>query len=496
MKRINKFFSVVALSSVMLVGCDADLLDVPNQNQPDFLKVYAKGEDVANVAGGLYNTVYKGLNYANGVKPMLAVVADNVTCSHGNFGMWHISSEPRDLAWDNSPSYSNEGQTKNTYDRMYSAIATANNVIKAINSGVKIGANGVDNDKVLAFARFVQGLGYSQLALIYDRAHVVDEASTVEGVLETALPYNEVGAKALEFFDKAIALSNGNFTIPASWMGAPAEISSADFKKILNTYAAALLSYMPRNKTELAAVNWGKVKAYADAGITADVNVVMDGTTLWYDEAGDYLVYDGWGKTDMYVVHMLDSKQPSHWGNTANPGYGASVTADDQRLFSDFQFTPSNGFRAERGYFNFSNYRHKRYDAIYVSAIGPKPQMMKAENDMLRAEARVYLGETAAARDIINAGTRITRGQMKPVTDNKDELIKAIHHERHVEMYTVRCGLQFFEMRKLDLLQKGSILHFPLPAKTLQIFGATPPFYTFGTVARADGKGTSNGGWR
>lgn len=496
MKRINKYFTVIALSSVMLTGCDPDLLDVKNQNQPDFLKVYAKGEDVANVAGGLYNTVFKGLNYATSVKPMLAVAADNVTCSHGNFGMWHASSEPRDLAWDNSPSYSNESYTKATYDRMYSAIATANNVIKAINSGVDIGTNGVDNDKVMAFSRFVQGIAYSNLALIYDRAHVVDENSSVEGVLETAVPYNEVAAKALEFLDQAIALSNGNFTIPASWMGAPAEISSAEFKKIANTTAASLLSYLPRNKTELAAVDWGKVKAYADAGVTSDINVVMDGTTLWYEEAGDYLTYDGWGKTDMYVVHLMDSKQPNHWGNTANPNYPASTTAEDQRLFSDFQFTPSNGFQAARGYFNFSNYRFKRYDDIYVSAIGPKPQIMKVENDMLRAEARVYQNDLAGAAEIINASTRKTRGQMADVEVNREALIQAIHHERHVEMYTLRCGLQFFEMRKLDLLQKGTFLHFPLPAKILEVFGVTPPFYTFGTVAKADGKGTSNGGWR
>ncbi len=500
MKRINKFFTVLAMSTVMLVGCDADLLDVQNQNQPDFLKVYAKGDDVANVAGGLYNTVFQALHRIaagrEGLKPMLAVAADNVTCSHGNFGMWHASSEPRDLAWDNAPSYSNEAYIRGTYNLLYSSIATANNVIKAIESGVKIGSNGADNDKVMAFARFVQGIAYSNLALMYDRAHVVDEVSSVDGVLETAIPYNEVAVKALEFLDKSIALSNGNFTIPASWMGTAANISSADFKKIVNTNAAILLSYMPRNKTELAAVDWNKVKAYADAGITSDFVIMMDGTTLWYDEAGDYLTYDGWGKTDMYVVHLMDSKQPNHWGNSANPGHVASTTADDQRLFSDFQYTPSNGFRAERGYFNFSNYRHKRYDDVYVSAIGPKPQIMKAENDMLRAEARVYLGDLTGAAEIINASTRKTRGQMKDVAAVKEDLVQAIHHERHVELYTVRCGIQFFEMRKLDLLQKGTFLHFPLPAKILQVFGVQPPFYTFGTVAKADGKGTSAGGWR
>src|SRR5690606_13796904 len=121
---------------------------------------------------------------------------------------------------------------------------------------------------------------------------------------------------------------------------------------------------------------------------------------------------------------------------------------------------------------------------------------MKAENDMLRAEARAYTGDLTGSADIINAGTRVTRGNMDEVDPVLEDIVQAIHHERHVEMYTTGVGLQFFEMRKLDLLQKGTPLHMPLPAAILEVFGLTPPFYTFGTVANADGKGTSNAGWR
>jgi hypothetical protein len=85
---------------------------------------------------------------------------------------------------------------------------------------------------------------------------------------------------------------------------------------------------------------------------------------------------------------------------------------------------------------------------------------------------------------------------MTPVAAVAADLVKAIHHERHVEMYVTGMGLQFFEMRKLDLLQKGTPLHLPLPAETLQTFGEPLPYYTFGTVAKADGVNTSNGGWR
>ncbi len=77
-----------------------------------------------------------------------------------------------------------------------------------------------------------------------------------------------------------------------------------------------------------------------------------------------------------------------------------------------------------------------------------------------------------------------------------DEIVQAIHHERFVEMYTTGVGLQFFEMRKLNLLQKGTPLHMPLPAGTLQTLRAPEPFYTFGYLKNADGIGTSNAGWR
>lgn len=496
MKKVNKYFSFIALSSVLMFGCDPDLLDVPNENTPDFLKVYAKGEDVENVAGGLFNTFYHGEHNPSGTKAMLAVAADHVTCSHGNFGMWHASSEPRDLAWDNSPSYSNESQTRYTYNRMYAAIATANNVIKAIESGVQIGPNGANNNRSLAVAKFIQGISYGYLAQVYDRAHVVDEKTSVEGVFETAIPYNEVAVKAVEYLDQAANLANSSFSIPSSWFGTAAAVSNTDFKKMISTSAARILSYTPRNKTELAAVNWSRVKAYADAGITSDWNVVFDATN-WFDQGSQYLTIAGWGKVDMYVVNMMDPTQPKHWDNVASfPHPPASTNPIDQRLVTDFQYTASNAFRPDRGYFNFSNYRHQRWDHLFVQHLGPKAHVMLSENDMLKAEARAYLGEVSEAAAIINAGTRTTRGKMTPVAANMADVMKAIHHERHVEMYVTGGGLQFFEMRKLDLLQKGTFLHFPLPARILETFGKTPPFYTFGTVAKADGKGTSNGGWR
>jgi hypothetical protein len=495
MKKIYRIL-IAAFISTTLVGCEENLLEVPNENDPDFAKVYANGEDVENVASGLFNTAFDGERSSDGIEPMLATAADHATCSWGSFGMRDLSWEPRSSAWNNTPTYANNTVTKYTFDKWYSAIVTASNVIKAMDAGAQIGPNGANNDRTRAFAKYIQGLSYGNMALVFDRAHLVDETKTVEATLESASQYPDVASAAIAYLDEAIALSNGNFTIPAAWLGVSGDVSSATFKKMASTAAARILAYTPRNKADLAKVDWNKVKTYADNGITADWDVVMDAGVKWYFGADDYLTYPGWGRTDIYVVNLMDPTMPKHWEDRASfPHPKESTNPIDQRLKTDFEYLASNDFQAARGYYHFSCYRFKRYDAQFASAVGPKTYLGVVENDMLKAEARAYLGDFTGAAAIINAGTRISRGKMKQVAATSNEVLAAIHHERQVELYTAGMGLQFFEMRKLDLLQKGTPLHLPLPAATLQNLGLTE-FYTFGTEARADGKGTSNGGWR
>jgi len=498
MKKI-KFIYAIALALFLVQGCKKDLLKVENENQPDFDKVFSNGAALENLASGLYVTIYNGEHAGASAQCMLAVAADNVSCSWGNFGMRDNSWEPRNNSWNNAPTYSYNASTLNLWNNMYSSINTASDVIKAMGTGVNVGANGADNARAKAFCRFAQGVGYGNLALVFDKAFIVDEKTTVaEATLASASAYTKVAESALVYLDEAAALATANtFTIPKSWMGADKDYTSVEFKKLINTYAARILAYTPRNKTQLAAVNWAKVKTYADGGLTSDFIVMQDGGAKWYDESGDYLVYQGWGVTDNYVVNMMDPTMPKHWDDLSTFPYPTESTAPiDQRLVSDFEYVASQWFQAARGYYHYSPYRNKRYDELYVAAVGPKPQIMKVENDMLKAEARAYTSDLAGAATIINASTRKTRGQMANVAAVAADVVQAIHHERNVEMYTTGMGLQFFEMRKRDLLQKGTPLHFPIPAKTQQTMGLTVPFYTFGTVALADGINTSNAGWR
>ncbi|TDQ09499.1 putative outer membrane starch-binding protein [Pedobacter metabolipauper] len=484
----------------VLHSCKKGNLDVENVNNPDLAQVYATKENIEATASGLYNTLYQASHSENGVQPMLSTASDNYTCSWGNFGMRDMSWEPRDFAWTNTAAYSYNTQTNTYYDNIYKAIVPATNIITSINGG-KIVFTAAEAARAKAFCRFAMGVAYGNLALVFDRTFIVDETKTTEGKLSAASPYKEVAAAAIKYLDDAIAISTAtSFTVPKAWLGTSADLSSADFVKLCNTSAARILAYLPRTKTELAAVDWAKVKTYADAGITTDFNVVVD-DVVWYDNSAYYLGAGNstWGLTDMYVVHMLDPvTQPAHWDDTAAFPYPPKSTNPlDKRLNTDFAYVTSNGFQVARGYYHFSSYRNTRYDFIYAGDwTGSKPEIMKAENDMIRAEARAYTSDPAGAATIINAGTYITRGQMTPVASVQADVINAIHHERSVELIHTGANISFYEMRKLDLLQKGTPLHLPLPAKLLEKMEEAAPYYTFGTTAKADGIGTSNKGWR
>jgi hypothetical protein len=493
----NKIFKLLFIALLGFTSCE-DSLDVINENEPDFKKVYASGDDVLNVAAGLYNSFYTAELSYYGVQMMLATAADNASCSWGNSGMRDMSWEPR-KAWTNTPGYPYRGNTKYTFDRMYGVINTASLVLKAIDGGIEIGSKGAETQKVKAFAKLNMGMAYGVLATVFDRAFIVDEKTSIEdATVEDAVSFAEVGAQAVKYLDEAIALSGSTFEIPASWMGTSGAVSNLRLAEYANSWAARIMSNLPRNSTQNNAVDWNKVLSYANKGLSSDWNVQQDGFNQWYAMAGDYLTYPGWGVVDMYVVNKLDPSLPAHWEDDVNfpaPAASSNPTADN-RILTDFSHLASNWLRPDRGYYHWSNYRFSRYDDVYATGEGKLAEFMKAENDLYKAEASAQTGNLANAAAIINAGTRTSRGKLPEVSADKAKIMAAIHHERVIELMVTGAGLQFFEMRKNNFLQKGTPLHLPIPAQTLETFGEAQPFYTFGGPSGADGENGSSGGWR
>jgi len=497
MKTI-KYFMIFTTFIGLIIFTSCESLDVKNENDPDFATAFSNPSDIKGVASSLINSWFMITQEYDGPALMLWVGADAGTCSYGNAAMRDFSYEPR-ITWDNTASYGNAIVTENYYKTLYSILSSANEIIGKIKKdGMVITASdGSDETQmILAVSYLAQGLSLGYIGLVFDKAFIVTESTDLSQTLQPS-PYKEVIDTAVACIDKCIAIcSSKTFTLPDTWV--PGIIMTQDkLNQLANTVASVLLSYSPRNKTENDAVNWSKVLSYAENGLTYDFAPVMD-DIVWYTLYHTYANLSGWGMTDMRIVNMMDSRFPSRWedANTWNilPTPVTSHTEGiDDRIFTDFQYMSTCGFKVERGYYHFSCYRFKRRDLYLSTWIEPAPVFYKSENDLLKAEALMHQSKLDLAAEIINQGTRVVRGGLPPVAANADQIESAIFHERNVELFCSGLGIEFFTMRKADKLQYGTPLHLPIPGQQLDV--NLMEYYTFGKDQGVAGQDYSKGGW-
>lgn len=498
--RMKKLF-IIVFSIFFLVSCSSDVLNVENYNAPDAKQALSNPDDLQGVAGSLIANWFKNIHAYDGIGLATWTMADAGTCSWGNAGMKDLSSEPR-AAFDNTPGYSYASITRETWISMYATLSQANDVLGAIAAGVEFGDKGADTKMVEAVAYLGQGLSLGYIGLLFDQGNVITPETDLANLV--LAPYSDVLAAAIASFDKAIEIAGANtFTLPSNWIPGR-EYTSADLAKLANTFAARMMVYGSRTKAQNDAVDWVKVLTYANNGIDFDFSPLGDGNapwataSVWGSEYHTYAIYGGWGQVDMRIIHMMDPNMPDRWaasGLFSDMPNNGTATSDDARLASDFENLSSCGFKPERGYYHFSSYRFSRYDDYLVNFDTEIADMLKAENDMFKAEAMVRTGDVAGAIAVINAGTRVTRGHLAPLaaTATAAEVLDAIFYERSIELFLTGVGIEFFDMRRRDMLQKGTLLHFPIPGQQLEVLQIAN--YTFGGESNADGVNVSNGGW-
>ncbi len=483
-----KKFLIILTFIVFAFSCED--LDVENKNAPTFKEANLPGQ-VKGTIGGLFNKWYMTATNPNGPSLVLATVADEVTCSWGNFGMNDLSSIPR-VEFNNTPSYPNIAVSEKYYKGMYSILSSANDALIAIANDKSGIISNEEKPKLKAAAYFLQGVSLGSLGLFYDKAFIVKEETDITAEVTTS-PFSEVIISAMESLDKAIAIcENNEFTLDDSWMPLPTAMDSKGFGRLINTVAARLLVYKSRNKADNEANDWERIKNYAKKGLTSDFALIMD-DDIWYNNYIGYGNFSGWGRTDMRVINMLDPNMPAWW-NKNLPNNGKATSAD-KRLESDFQYLESQNFKPERGLYQFSTYRCKKFDQYLKTWTEPLIYISKAENDMLLAEAYARTGQEAQAIAILNnpANTRKARGGLGDVSGGKEEVLKAIFYERALECMYTGEGISFFDMRRRNLLFEGTFLQWPIPADQLEVL--RQPFYSYGGTTGEPGKDYSNGGW-
>lgn len=491
--RISKFL----LFFILFSSCTQLLVE--NPNEPDLTKVFSTTEELHNYAGNAFRTLHNAMQEYWGPANAMAAMADQNTCSWGFGSVNILSNEPR-RGYINSTQYAYIYTTNGIWENIYGAISSANDILRLIDDKSEF-LNSSDKKRYEAWGNFISGVGHGYLGLTFDKAHIVSGNAETDSLGYT--PWQDVVSYSLAILDKSIEISkNNSFSIPAEWMGGEV-YSNLDLAELANSYAARILAYSSRNKAHNENIDWSQILNYTNKGIQNALAPEIGDKYHFNNYYLVYAIYPGWVRIDHRIINLMDSDYPSRWPEDGvswttpdgqDPGPAESV---DARLESDFQYLQENNFARDRGMYHFSHYRHKRYDDFMARVWWgdiPHPSFLVWENELLKAEAFVRTGDIAKAVSILNNsnGARKVRGKLPDLTtSNPKEVLWHIFYERDVELINTGMGISYFDMRRRDNLQRGTILHFPVPVYELQI--TLDEVYTIGGAP--DGENVSEGNW-
>lgn len=487
---MKKFFSV-ASAAALLLGSACNNLDVTNPNNPDVARALASPEDVKNISISTMNSWYLTSTY---VEPYISmcVTADACSGNFGNFGMRFNNLEPR-IPYGNNSAGGDRGVTENPWNFNYQTLGAANDALRAYKGGISLGSS-AETAKFKAIAQFTQAASLMNLALIFDRAFVVDETFDATAGAPELVPYGDVSKAAAAKFDQLIADLNGkNETYDKAVIPTTVALTSNRLQRFANSMEALLLAYTPRKAAEVGSVDWAKVAALADKGIGtgsagAPFDFIVQGDfTTWLSYIAYYEDEKSWVYVDQRLIHRMDPSIPEKFNGTIVP----RGTSPDARYLTDFGFQspvvgdPSRGIYMQSPFYHLRYVSHARLSTP-TNGRTPVPYLLAAESDLVRAEAliRKPSPDLATAAALIN-NSRVTRGHLPPATagDGVATLLSYIDYEREIELHAT-SGFTLFQRRHVDGLQPGTYRHLPIPAKELETLAL--PIYTFGGVGQPD----------
>jgi hypothetical protein len=499
----------IPVLALLLLGCQD--LTVENRNLPDRDRATQQPTATEAFVSGAFRTWWPVAGHDDYPSWAFSTIAHEITSGFADFGQLEVSAEPRS-AWNNSPFNARSAVNSTPWFAFYRTISTVNDALIAIDSGLVVVTPGRTR-RTRAVGKFMQGISHGYLGLYYDQAVILDEHVALDTVRAPLFDdYPAVIAAAIEQLDSAIAIAPGMDSLPTvgflyTRMGAP------DFIKVANSFAARLMVYQARSRTERDGLDWTKVLARINAGITTDFAPV----------AVQDVLFDDWKRL---IARVRTASRPSDFGR---PSYWLLGPADSTNGYINWLNTPLESrlafqmrtkdrriqgtggpatpgkyfgynlndiFTASRGTYRFSHYYYGRFGSSITSVsyqTGPQLEMTVAEMDLLKAEALIRLNRAAEALPLINK-TRVANGELPPVTIDgpPDEpgcvprkmngqcgsLWDALRYEKKIEGAGVSGVTAYFDARGWQELPQYSFVQMPVPGRELATLFLEN--YTFG----------------
>ena len=507
MHKRSRQLMLLPILGLTLASCQE--LEVTNPNLPDAGRATQQPTATETFVATSFRTWWPVGGHDDYPSWAFSTMAWEITSGFADFGQLELSAQPR-TAWNNSPVNARRNVSEVPWYGLYGTISAVNDALRAIDNGLLI----VDSSRTArtkAVGKFVQGISHGYLGLYFDQAFVADEKTQLDTLVNPQFQtYQQMNAAAIAQLDSAIAVaSRSSFSLPAdAWLYTA--LTRDQFIRVANSYAARLLVYNARSRTERAAVNWNEVIRRIDAGITTDFAPVAQVDVLW----------DDWKRL---VARVRNASRPSDFGR---PSYVVLGPADSTNGYVNWTSTPltsrvafqirtkdrriqgaggpttpgkyvgynlNNIFDASRGTWRFSHYYYLRNGTGTSWQTGPQLAMPVSEMDLLKAEALIRLNRAAEAVPLINK-SRVANGELPPVTIdgppneagcvprklNGDcgSLWDALRYEKGIEGLGVTGVNAFFDARGWQTLPENTPIHLPVPGRELGVL--LRPLYTFG----------------
>lgn len=534
------FLTLLAVS-VVVTGCDgfADL-DVENTNEPTRDAIQS-GEDLKSLLAGSTTQTFQVTVSDWGVHP--DALADQTTSTNAFRSFWDFAEEEPRLALNPTTTYANPSIFADPFSNLNSGQVGANQILEKtqVDGESVVNSEGTDiTKKLTASAYLTRGVARGYLGLMYDKAYVTKADLQLQDIDAAELepkPYSEVISAAVSDLEKAISLAENNDFTWDLLLGN--SYNGAEFEAIAHTFAARFLMAEARTKEELENYSnqrLDRIIAHANAGVGDSgplpaFSPSSTGGDFWHSHAdwSSFVISGpaGYLPMDVKISHLLDPSYPTKYPATSGEILAPHETKDPRSIY--FLYTDAFGFlSAARNRTLFSNYFRFRneggnnwfnLDNVAVTiATGSEMQYLKAEAYLMKGNK----GDAEAALENSPFGTNATeltnplpcmRGDcfFGAVFDSGEfpaagfpagrdisssasmaEFVRALHTEYSVELDVMGgIGSQWFFMRRHDLLQKGTALHYPLPGEELEII--QQDVYTFGGPSRAGDPGTATG---
>lgn len=510
MLRTSRYRMFPVGLALAAAGCQD--LTVVNPNLPDAARATTQPLTTESFAASSFRSWWPVAGHGGYPGIAFAVMSRDVTSGFADFGQLELSTEPR-TSWNNSEVNARRQVNQDPWYGYYRTISAANDVVAGVNGGLVI-VNPVRTARAKAMGKFMQGLSYGYLGLMYDKAVVTDERTKLDTIVTpTFSSYPAVITAAIAQLDSAAAVagSQPTMTFPVENFLFQA-LTRDQFVRLTNSYAARLLAYSPRTRAERAAVNWAEVLRRIDAGVQVDFAPVAQ---------LDILV-DDWKRLLARLRtagRPSDYARPSYWligpADSTNGWQNWLATANDNRLPFQLRtrdrriqgaagptapgtymgYNLNNLFAVSRGSWRFSHYYFLRYGTGISWQTGPQAELTVTEMDLLKAEAFIRLNRAAEAVPLINK-TRVANGQLPPVTldgppiapgcvprklnGSCGSLWDALRHEKGIELLGMNGMVSFFDGRGWQTIPANTPAQFPIPGRELSTL--RQPFYSFGGI--------------